>query len=311
MAVDFVVEAEGLSYRYGRVQAVKDLSLRVKKGEIYGLVGPDGAGKTTTIRMLSAVIPPQSGRAMVAGFDVLRESEKVKERIGYMAQRFNLYEDLTVQENLEFFADLYRVPKPLRRSREQELLSFSRLEGFRGRLAQNLSGGMKQKLALACTLIHSPQVLMLDEPTTGVDQVSRREFWQILSRLLREGVTILYTTPYMDEAERFSRLSFLSVGSVVVSNTPRGLKGLLESRILEVEASPQFEAQGLITTVPGVQDVQRFGNRLHVLVRSIEVRERIMEVLEGRGISVLSVREVTASLEDVFMNLSRPDRALG
>lgn len=293
---------------FGATEAVKDLDLRVERGEIYGLVGPDGAGKTTTIRMLAGALQPTSGTAVVAGFDIVDQPEQVKERIGYMAQRFNLYEDLTVQENLDFFADLYRVPKSVRRSREQQLLSFSRLESFRGWLAQNLSGGMKQKLALACTLIHEPEILLLDEPTTGVDPLSRREFWQILHSLLRQGVTIVYSTPYMDEAERCTRLSFLLNGRLITSGAPRELKGLLQATVLELDASPQLTAQEVALETPGVRDVQRFGNKLHAIVDSPAVRDGITSALLRKGIALNLIREITPSLEDVFLKLSRQEK---
>ncbi len=299
-----MVEAHELRRQFGAVSAVAGLDLSVAPGEIFGLVGPDGAGKTTTIRMLCSVLAPTAGEARVAGFDVLRQPEQVKRRIGYMPQRFSLYGDLTVAENLAFFARIYHVPKAERIAREQRLLEFSRLGPFRDRQAQHLSGGMKQKLALSCALLHTPTVLFLDEPTTGVDPVSRRDFWRILYALLRDGVTIFISTPYMDEAERCGRVALMAAGRVLTCDTPEGLKGRMEGDLLEVIAAPQREAQAVLAAAPEARGVQVFGDRLHVWVGEAERdAPRLSQTLSSRGLRVESLRPIAPSLEDVFVSL--------
>ena len=210
-----------------------DLSLQVAPGESFALVGPDGAGKTTTIRLLCGIMDPEQGRAQVLGYDTVRESEHIKEHIGYMPQRFGLYDDLTVAENLNFYADIYRVPKADRQTRVPELLGFADLARFQTRLAANLSGGMRQKLGLICTLVHRPRIIFLDEPTFGVDPVSRREFWQILYQLLVSGITIFLSTSYMDEAERAHRVGLLHRGRLLMADTPRAVKGSFQGELLE------------------------------------------------------------------------------
>ena len=269
---EVALRATGLRKEFGEVTAVDGVALEAARGEIFGLVGPDGAGKTTTIRMLCGVLLPTAGEAEVAGFDVRHQPEEVKRRIGYMPQRFSLYGDLTVAENLYFFANLYRVPRAERVRRERELLEFSRLGPFRDRLAQNLSGGMKQKLALACTLIHTPEVLFLDEPTTGVDPVSRRDFWRILYSLLREGVTLFVSTPYMDEAERCNRVALMDKGRLLVTDRPKALKEQMHGELLEVVAEPQREAREALGGMAAVLGVQLFGDRLHVWLAHAEAR---------------------------------------
>ncbi len=299
-----MVEAHELRRQFGAVSAVAGLDLSVAPGEIFGLVGPDGAGKTTTIRMLCSVLAPTAGEARVAGFDVLRQPEQVKRRIGYMPQRFSLYGDLTVAENLAFFARIYHVPKAERIAREQRLLEFSRLGPFRDRQAQHLSGGMKQKLALSCALLHTPTVLFLDEPTTGVDPVSRRDFWRILYALLRDGVTIFISTPYMDEAERCGRVALMAAGRVLTCDTPEGLKQRMQGDLLEVIAAPQREAQAVLAAAPEARGVQVFGDRLHVWVGEAERdAPRLSQTLSSRGLRVESLRPIAPSLEDVFVSL--------
>ncbi len=301
----FAVETLGLRKAFREVEAVRGLDLRVRSGEIHGLVGPDGAGKTTTMRMLCGVLAPDSGRALVLGRDTMVEPEVVRERIGYMPQRFSLYGDLTVLENLAFFADLYQVPKREWAERSSELLSFSRLSPFADRLAEYLSGGMKQKLALACTLIHQPELLLLDEPTTGVDPVSRREFWRILYSLLGRGVTILVSTPYMDEAERCNTVSFMAAGRIAVSETPNELKRLVGREILEMRAEPRRAAMLAARQIPELEDVRVFGDRLHlVTVDAQRAEEATRAAFEGNGIRILSLRRIEPSMEDAFMSLT-------
>src|SRR6266545_1958156 len=249
----------GLTRSFGSIHAVDGLSMSVPAGRIYGLVGPDGAGKTTTLRILCGALLPDAGQAIVAGVDVARDPEGVRRRIGYMPQRFSLYGDLTVAENMRFFADIYGVPRAEQGALMERLLAFSRLGPFQNRRAEALSGGMKQKLALACALIHRPEVLMLDEPTTGVDPVSRREFWDILRDAVnRDGMTVLVSTPYMDEADRCHYVGFMRAGKLMASGTPRDLQKLVPGVVLEVHARPLHEAQAALQRIAGVRDVQIF-----------------------------------------------------
>jgi ABC-2 type transport system ATP-binding protein len=298
------LRAIGLSKKFGGLTAVEGLDLAVAPGEIFGLVGPDGAGKTTTMRMLCGILEPSAGGAEVAGYDVTRQPEAVKQHIGYMSQRFSLYGDLTVAENLTFFANIYQVPKAERLQKEKELLQFSRLEPFRQRLAQNLSGGMKQKLALACTLIHTPTVLFLDEPTTGVDPVSRRDFWKLLYALLREGVTLFISTPYMDEAERCNRVAFMHKGKILLSDTPEALKRQMRGELLEIIAEPQRQAKEALSVLPQVLGVEVFGDRLHVRVEEGgEAKAAVTAALTRPGLELISTRAIAPGLEDVFVSV--------
>jgi len=299
-----MIVARGLRKSWGAAVAVDGLDFEVGRGEIFGLVGPDGAGKTTAIRLLCGILDADAGEAAVAGFDVRRESEEVKKRIGYMSQRFSLYGDLTVAENLRFFAELFHVPRDGRRAREAELLEFSRLAPYRGRLAQNLSGGMRQKLALACTLIHTPEVLFLDEPTTGVDPVSRRDFWKILYELLRGGVTIFVSTPYMDEAERCGRVALMDGGRVRLCDTPGALRGRMQGRLVEVVATPQRRAREALAQLPGILGIQVFGDRLHLWLRDGGAdTAAICEHLGRHGVETCGIRAIAPGLEDVFVSL--------
>lgn len=298
----YAVRTRGLRKQFGSLVAVQDLDLEVRRGEIYGLVGPDGAGKTTTIRMLCGVLEASAGEAEVAGFDVRRRPEEVKRRLGYMSQRFSLYGDLTVAENLLFFARLYHVPREERLRRERELLEFSRLGPFRSRLAQDLSGGMKQKLALACTLLHTPEVLFLDEPTTGVDPVSRRDFWRLLYSLLREGVTLFISTPYMDEAERCNRVAFMQQGRLLVSDSPDALKARMRGELFEIIVAPQRRAKETLAARPEVSGVQVFGDRLHAWTHEGSGGEPALRTALS-GLSLTSLRRIEPGLEDVFVSL--------
>ncbi|HEY3377616.1 MAG TPA: ABC transporter ATP-binding protein [Armatimonadota bacterium] len=310
MQEGYAIQAQGLRKDFGDLHAVDGLDLAVKPGEIFGLVGPDGAGKTTTMRLLAGLLTPNGGQAEVAGFDVLAQPEAVKRRIGYMPQRFSLYGDLTVAENIYFFAQIYHVPRAERLRREQELLEFSRLGPFRTRLAQDLSGGMKQKLALTCTLIHTPEVLFLDEPTTGVDPVSRREFWKILYALLKQGVTLFVSTPYMDEAERCNRVALMDNGRIILCDTPDGLKGRMRGELLEVVAQPLRAARDTVAALPGALGVQVFGDRLHVWVSDAVAAEPLLTAaLTDAQITVESLRRIAPGLEDVFMSLVAGDAA--
>lgn len=301
---DAIIRAEGLSRAFGAVCAVDGLSLTVAQGELFGLVGPDGAGKTTTLRLLASLMEPTSGDAWVCGRHVVREAEAVKEAAGYMSQRFGLYPDLTVQENIDFYADIYGVSRRGRRERIDRLLSFSNLVPFRRRLAGNLSGGMKQKLGLACALVHTPRVLFLDEPTNGVDPVSRRDFWRILYELLRERVTIVVSTAYLDEAERCGRLALLHEGRLLAVGTPEEVKRLMRGTILEIRCSEPRHAVTVLRERMEADAVGIFGDRIHAAVRDREAAtERVRALLKAAGAEVLDVRPVEPSLEDVFISV--------
>jgi len=302
----WVIEARGLARRFKKVTAVDGLDLSVRRGEVFGLLGPDGAGKTTTIRMLCAIMDPTAGSARVAGFDTVKEPEEIKQRIGYMAQQFSLYGDLTVLENLLFFADIFEVSRQEREERIARLLEFARLTEFRGRRAAHLSGGMQKKLALACTLIHRPEIIFLDEPTTGVDPVSRREFWDILTELHLEGVTLFVSTPYMDEAERCSRVGLMFEGNIVVCDAPERIKGLVEGELLELRPDRLREASQAVENLAGVLEVQTYGDLLHVFVDDATRRApAIQEALTGAGIAVQGLRQTRPRMEEAFISLIR------
>ncbi len=310
----YIIQTENLTKKFGSVTAVDNLSLAVRRGEIFGLVGPDGAGKTTTIRILAAIMNPTSGKATVAGYDTVKQGEAIKHHIGYMAQQFNLYGDLSVLENITFFADIFAVRGKIRRERIDKLLHFARLTEFTDRRAGKLSGGMKKKLALACSLIHQPDILYLDEPTTGVDPVSRREFWDILADLHIQGVTILVSTPYMDEAERCSRVGLMYDGSMIECNTPQNLKSQVVGDLLElrpVSANLRGigllrQAQSAVESLDGVLEVQTFGDLLHIFVDDAATREpKIVAALAAANIEAQNVRHTRPRMEEAFISLVR------
>jgi ABC-2 type transport system ATP-binding protein len=306
MSNSMAIETKALSRNFGAVQAVAGLTLNVPTGRIYGLVGPDGAGKTTTLRLLCGALLPDGGQASVMGIDVARDPEAVRRRIGYMPQRFSLYGDLTVHENMLFFADIYGVPRAEQAPLLERLLAFSRLSKFQNRRADALSGGMKQKLALACALIHKPDVLMLDEPTTGVDPVSRREFWDIVRDAVnQDGMTVLVSTPYMDEADRCHTVGFMRGGALMATGSPRELQALVSGVVLEVQATPYHEAQVLLRSIAGVREVQVFGDRLHVIADTALPEQALRDQLAGSGVTLGSVRQVQPTMEDVFMYLQQ------
>jgi ABC-2 type transport system ATP-binding protein len=300
-----VIEAAGLTRDFGDLRAVDGLDLAVLKGEMFALVGPDGAGKTTTIRMLCGILRPTSGRVSILGRDLAREAAVVKSDIGYLSQRFSLYGDLTVDENIAFFAEIHGVRDYT--ARREELLEFSHLAAFRKRLAERLSGGMKQKLALACTLVHSPRLLLLDEPTTGVDPVSRRDFWKILSNLLKTGITILMSTPYLDEAERCSRVGLINAGRLVAADTPQAVKGMMKGEVVEIVCGEIHRAFGLLKGWPGAGEVQMFGDRLNLVVGDAgRDLPAVLARLSDAGIDVRDRRVIPPSLENVFISVTGP-----
>ncbi len=297
-----VIRTANLTRRFDALTAVDRLTLEVSRGEIFGLVGPDGAGKTTTLRLLCGLMNPTEGQAWVAGHDVARHPQAVRDRIGYMAQRFGLYPDLTVRENMLFYADLFGLPTAEGKPLMERLLGVTRMEPFQHRAAGRLSGGMKQKLALMCTLLHHPQILFLDEPTNGVDPVSRRDFWAILYQLVKQGMTVLLTTAYLDEAERCNRVGLLDRGRLIRCDSPQALKKLVAESCYQVTCSNLRAAREFLQTAAGVKSVEPFGATLHVFLAAPETSSVALErALEQEGLGPASFRPITPSLEDVFI----------
>jgi ABC-type multidrug transport system ATPase subunit len=297
------VVLDGLTRRFADLTAVDGLSLDVRPAELFGVVGPDGAGKTTTLRMLAGVLPPSDGDARILGLSVAREPERVKRRIAYMAQRFGLYDDLTVRENIDFYADLYRVPRAERPERLQRLYHFSNLGPFERRLAGKLSGGMKQKLSLCCALVHQPEVLLLDEPTFGVDPISRRDLWLILHEMVAGGVTIIVSTSYMDEAERCDRVALLDHGRVLALDAPTRLQQTLDGVMLALRARPPRRARDLLRATADVARATLYGDSLHVLLRPGADADVVRRALAGGDVAIDELRPIEPSLEDVFIHL--------
>jgi ABC-2 type transport system ATP-binding protein len=298
------VAFESVTKRYGAVTALDRASFAIERGEMFGVIGPDGAGKTTAIRVACGLMPVDGGKVAVLGNDPLRQHRAVTARVGYLSQRFSLYGDLTIDENIAFFAEIHGVSRY--HAARDRLLAMTQLTPFRARRADRLSGGMKQKLALACTLVHEPDILLLDEPTTGVDPVSRREFWKLLSEFLSSGLTIVMTTPYLDEAERCARVALLHEGHVLAIDRPAALQATLDGRLLEVVADLPRPPIDILAALPGVEDVQPFGERAHVRVAAGTQAIGVVAVsaaLAAQGIRVRSVRPVAATLEDVFIAL--------
>jgi ABC-2 type transport system ATP-binding protein len=295
---------DGVRKTYGAVTALRDVSFEIRRGEMFGLIGPDGAGKTTAIRAACGLIRVDAGRVQVLGHDPVRAHRQVAGAVGYLSQRFTLYGDLTIDENIAFFAEIHRLRR-FQAARDR-LLEMTRLTPFRGRRADRLSGGMKQKLALACTLVHEPQVLLLDEPTTGVDPVSRREFWKLLAQFLAEGLTIVMATPYLDEAERCARVALLHDGRLLAADEPDRLRAGLRGQMLEVVTRTARPPIDRLAAMAGVLDAQTFGDRAHVRLRSGEDGAAVRafaDELARAGIDAVSIRPVPVSLEDVFIDL--------
>jgi ABC-2 type transport system ATP-binding protein len=301
------LELDRVGKRYDKVVALRDVSMSIDAGEMFGLIGPDGAGKTTAIRLMCGLLKPDAGTVRVLGRDPVKDHLQVTQTIGYLSQRFSLYGDLSIDENIAFFAEIHGLSMrdPAIRDRRERLLDLTQLVRFRDRLADQLSGGMKQKLALACTLVHEPRIILLDEPTTGVDPVSRREFWKLLSEFLTQGITILMATPYLDEAERCSRVALLHEGQLVALDTPGRLRTELPGIVIEVIAADRGRATAVLESLPGVDDVQLFGERAHVRLSAsapMSDPHQLESALKAAGIDVESVRRVPASLEDVFID---------
>jgi ABC-2 type transport system ATP-binding protein len=302
--VDPAISLRKITRRFGDVLAVDDLSFDVARGELFGIVGPDGAGKTTTLRALAGVLPPSGGDALINGISVVQDPEGVKHHIAYMSQRFGLYTDLTVRENIDFYADLFLVPREERSARRERLYRFSGLGSFESRLAANLSGGMKQKLGLSCALIHEPEVLLLDEPTLGVDPISRRDLWLIVHEMVARGVTALVATAYLDEAERCDRVAMLHEGRLIALDTPRELQGRLAGRVQMVHTDAPRAARDLLCQQPAVRHATLFGDRVHI---TMDAPERdwptARSALQAAGVAVLDEGVTEPTLEDVFIQL--------
>lgn len=306
------IRTVGLTRAFDGKTAVDNLNLSVQQGEVYGLVGPDGAGKTTIMRLLAGVMKPTAGDAWVNGNNTIGDSRELKKQISYMPQRFGLYSDLTVQENIDFYADLYNVPKKIREQKITELLAFSNMEPFRDRQAGKLSGGMKQKLALACALVHTPKVLLLDEPTNGVDPLSRRDFWKILYKLLEEGVTIFVSTAYLDEAERCTRVGLLHQGKLIISGTPDEVKNQMRGVLVEVVCKEPRKVMDTLISRLTPLSAGLFGAKIHLLLEG-DSKEALQSVKDSlRDITVdAEAAIVLPSLEDVFISMSMPQEGSG
>jgi ABC-2 type transport system ATP-binding protein len=300
-----MVEIQGMTRRYGEVVAADGVTFAVRRGEMFGLIGPDGAGKTTTLRVVLGLLAPSAGSVRTCGLEPVRQSDLLAQKIGYLSQRFSLYGDLSVDENISFFASIHGVKGW--KAKRDELLDLLRMTPFRKRLADRLSGGMKQKLALACTLIHTPELLVLDEPTSGVDPVSRRDFWKILAHLQRDGLTLLATTPYLDEAERCQRIALMDRGRLLTVDTPAHLKQADGGSVVEILARPKRPALERLLQRPEVADVQSFGERLHATLKGVDpagaeaAASRLAADLTANGIEVESARAVLPTLEDIFI----------
>jgi len=311
----FTVEAIDLTRKFGDFIAVDQVSFGIRPGEVFGFLGPNGSGKTTTIRMLCGILTPTSGTARVAGFDVTRDPERVKERIGYMSQRFSLYPDLTVWENLDFYASVYQVPAREKQARLRELVALAGLAGKEKVLAANLSGGWRQRLALGCAIAHKPPILFLDEPTSGMDPLSRQQFWDLIYRLAAEGVTVFVTTHYMDEAEHCNTLGLLYQGRLVAVGSPAELKARYTAgELVEMDCSQPAEALPIVRRLAGIKEAALYGACLHILVEDAQAAiPLITAALQAQGIEVYQAQPITPGLEDVFISVvtSSPPYSLG
>lgn len=301
-----VVEVVNLVKSFGDLTAVNNISFEIKSGEVFGFLGPNGSGKTTTIRMLCGILPPTSGSGSVLGLDVLRDSEKIKSHVGYMSQKFSLYDDLSVEENLRFYASIHAMSRSARKARVVEMMELASLGERRDQLTGHLSGGWKQRLALVCSLVHDPQIIFLDEPTAGVDPVSRRRFWDMIYQIAESGATFLVTTHYMDEAEQFDRLAFIDNGEIIADGKPEEIKAnSFRGRLWEIRCETLAKTVKLLSGAPWTVDAYLPGSTLH-LVTDVSLTDPapIQEYLSAHGITCSQIREATPSLEDVFVNLT-------
>src|SRR5688572_12759156 len=306
---EFLVQANGLNKSFGNTHAVDGVSLNIKSGEIYGLVGSDGAGKTTTMRLLVGALLPDQGEVNICGYDVLKETELARSTIGYLSQRFSMYEDLTILENIRFFAEIRGLSTTEWLPRSMEILEFVGLSKFKDRRAGQLSGGMKQKLGLASALVTRPRLLLLDEPTTGVDPVTRQDFWQLVIKLVsgQEGVSVIISTPYMDEASRCHRVGFMKAGKIIAEDTPSNLRRQLNDRILELRGEPLKQLKNIAIQDEDIEEVAAFGDKLHLRAKenkSKHVMARLQKQIESQNAKVTSLRVVPPTLEDVFILLT-------
>lgn len=302
------IQSFSLTKKFGDIVAVDNLKVEVKGGTIFGLIGPDGAGKTTTMRMLTSILTPDDGTAKIGGLDIIEDSEKIKNIIGYMPQKFSLYGDLTIIENLEFYAEIYQIPKKIREEKIEYLLDFSNLAEHSYKLADQLSGGMKQKLSLSCNLIHTPKYLFLDEPTIGVDPVARRELWKILFGLRDEGVTIFVSTPYMDEAERCDEVGLINKGRIIKSDKPENIIKDFQKQIACVFPEDNYGAKDFSLTLDYVEDAYLLGEELHIIVEDYEDAEaRLIKDFNENSIEIKEIKRIAPSFEDVFVNLVKSE----
>ena len=306
---NIAIIAQDLSRNFGKFVAVDKVNFSIKYGEIFGFLGSNGAGKSTTIRMLCGILAPSSGTAHVAGFDVNTNPEDIKKSIGYVSQRFSLYSDLTVEENLRFYGEIYGIPRKDRPARMSEVLSMTGLEPWRNRLVEELSGGMKQRLSLANGILHRPRILFLDEPTAGIDPVSRRSIWELLYQIADSGVALFVTTHYMEEAERCNEIAFISRGKILKSGSPEYLRNSLEGKLLEVSCHPVMKGSRVFGAIPGVLRVTAYGTSVHLNVTDPDaVRKEVLRLAKTEGITVSSVEMIDPSLEDVFATIAEVER---
>ena len=312
MKEEFAVEVKGLTKVFGNFTAVDHIDLKVIKGKIFGFLGPNGAGKSTTIKMLCGLLLPTSGEGTIAGSDILRDSEEIKKKIGYMSQKFSLYDDLTVEENIDFFAGIYRVPKSIRSERKAWILEMSDLTTHTSSITRSLAGGWKQRLALGCALIHQPPIVFLDEPTSGVDPISRRRFWNLISDIAREGTTVFVTTHYMEEAEYCDELALIYKGRMIAKGTPTSIrKDSMPSDLIELTVSRPFEAIEVLENSGLVESASIFGDGLHLILEKEDYDdEMIRRILSEKGFEIYSINRVRPSLEDVFVHLIEKEDAL-
>lgn len=301
-SMEYAIEIESLVKKFGKFTAVNDVSFKVKKGEVFGFLGPNGSGKTTVIRMLMGLISPTSGKGLVSGFDISKDSEKIREKIGYMSQKFSLYEDLTVEENLDFYGGIYGLSNKKLAEKKKEILKMADLEGREKTITSNLSGGWKQRLALGCAIIHDPEVLFLDEPTGGVDPIARRNFWDLIYKLSQKGVTILVTTHYMDEAEHCNTIGFIHYGNLLTVETPNNMKKYaIEGDIVEIKVDDTLKTIEILKVKDNVKEASVYGTGVHVLVKEDSSVRDLEAYLVENKIQVKSIKKVKPSLEDVFV----------